>query len=347
MIEWAKCQCAIRTQVALVLAALLISPTAARAQAPAEFFKDKQVSLYIGFPPGGGYDLYARVLARHLGKHIPGNPAVVPRNMEGAGSIRVANFIYTQAPRDGTAIATIGRGAAFGPLFGQPGAQFDAQKFLWLGSANNEVSTCVAWHTSGVTTFEQARQREVILGATGVSDESTTTAKMLNGVLGSKFKIISSYTGSTQVLLAMERKEVEGRCGISWDNIKGVLADWIQEKKVHILIQIAYQKAPDLQDVPLAGDLAKTPEQKQIVNLFAAPQIMGRPYFAPPDIPRDRAEILRKAFMATLSDPAFLDEAKKAKLEISAVPGQRVQDVVGEVYATPREVVQKAITLMK
>src|SRR5687768_8161977 len=253
--------------VTLSIALLSIAPLGAHAQSVAEFYRDKQISLYIGFAPGGGYDLYARTVGRYLGKHIPGNPTIVPRNMEGAGSIRLANFIYSQAPRDGTAIASMGRGGAFGPLFGQKGAQFDAQKYVWIGSANNENSTCSAWHTSGITSFDQVLHRELVIAGTGPSDESVTVPKILNGVLGAKFKIIGGYTGATQMNLSMERNETQGRCAFSWDNLKGAHQQWLDEKKITVLIQVASEKAPDLKHVPLASDLAKTTEQKQIIKI--------------------------------------------------------------------------------
>jgi tripartite-type tricarboxylate transporter receptor subunit TctC len=335
------------TRIVLAAAAFAIASSGTAAQSVADFYKDKQLSLYIGFAPGGGYDLYARTVGRHLGRHIPGNPTIVPRNMEGAGSIRLANFIYSQAPRDGTAIASMGRGGAFGPLFGQKGAQFDAQKYTWLGSANNEVSTCSAWHTSGVTSFDQVLERELVIAGTGPSDESVTVPKILNGVLGARFKIIGGYTGATQMNLSMERSETQGRCAFSWDNLKAAHKQWLDEKKITVLIQVAYEKAPELKHVPLASDLAKSPAQKQIINLFTARQVMGRPFFAPPELPKDRADALRRAFMATLRDPQFLAEAKKMKIEIEPVSGERVQQIVRDIYATPPEVVKQAIALMK
>ena len=170
----------------------------AHAQTPAEFFRGKQVSLYIGFSAGGTYDLYGRIVARHIGRHIPGNPTVVPKNMEGAGSIRLTNFMYASAPKDGTALATMGRGGAFGPLFGMKGAQFEAEKFIWIGSANDEVSLCASWHLSGVKSFDDVRQRELIIAATGPGDESQTVPKLLNAVLGAKFKVIGGYPARTR-----------------------------------------------------------------------------------------------------------------------------------------------------
>jgi tripartite-type tricarboxylate transporter receptor subunit TctC len=332
---------------AAVTLSILGAASAAQAQTPAEFFKDKQVSLYIGFAPGGTYDLYGRIVARHIGKHIPGNPSVIPKNMEGAGSIRLTNFMYAQAPKDGTAIATMGRGGAFGPLFGMKGAQFDAEKFLWLGSANDEVSLCASWHQSGIKTFDDVRQKELVIAATGPSDESQTVPKILNGVLGSKFKIIGGYTGSGQMTVSIERGETQGRCAFSWASMKATHRQWLDEKKINILVQVSYQKHPELPHIPLAGDLAKTPEQKQMIALFAARQVMGRPFYAPPDLPKDRAAALRKAFLATLNDPAFRAEAAKLRLEVTPVAGERVQQIVHDIYTTPRDVVQKAAAMVK
>ena len=333
-----------KTGVAL---ALCLTSMAAHAQPAAEFFKGKQVSLYIGFSAGGTYDLYGRIVARHIGKHIPGNPTVVPKNMEGAGSIRLTNYMYNQAPKDGTALATMGRGGAFGPLFGMKGAQFDAQKFLWVGSANDEVSLCASWHQSGIRTFEDVLQKELIIAATGPTDESQTVPKALNAVLGSKFKIIGGYPGSNEMTISVERGETQGRCAYSWASMKSVHRQWLDEKKINILVQLSYQKHPELPHIPLAGDLAKTQEAKQIINLFAARQVMGRPFFAPPDMPADRAAVLRKAFLDTLADKEFLAEAEKLKLEITPVSGERVQQIVRDIYATPRAVVQKAAEYVK
>ncbi len=337
----------LNTIASIACLTLALTPLSAHAQSLADFYKGKQVSLYIGFSPGGTYDLYGRQVARHIGKYIPGNPTVVPRNMEGAGSIRLANFIYSQAPKDGTAIATMGRGGAFGPLFGMKGAQFDAEKFLWLGSANDEVSLCAAWHQAGIKSFDEVRKKELIIAATGPGDESQTVPKIFNGVLGSKFRIIGGYPGSNEMTISIERGETQGRCAYSWASMKSVHRQWLDEKKIDILIQLSYQKHPELPHVPLAGDLAKTPEDRQMINLFAARQVMGRPFFAPPDMPKDRAEMLRKAFLDTLNDKDFLAEADKLKLEITPVPGERVQDIVREIFATPRAVVQKAAELVK
>ena len=317
------------------------------AQSPAEFYKGKNIELYIGYSIGGGYDLYARVLARHIGKHIPGNPTIVPKNMEGAGSLRLANWLARVAPRDGTVFGTVGRGVPFDPLLGLPGTQFKAPDFSWIGSANNEVSICTSWGTSQITKIEDVFTKQMIIGGTGPSDDTVQFPEVLNGVLGTKFKIISGYPGGNDVVLAMERGEVEGRCGWSWSTITATHPDWVKDKKIHLLVQLALEKHPDLPNVPVIVDFAKTTEQRQIIKLIFARQVVGRPYLAPPGIPKDRLEILRKAFMETMVDKDFLADANKSKLEIAPVTGDKVEALVKEIYETPPAVAQKAGALLK
>ena len=330
----------------IVAVALLASlPFAAQAQTPAEFYKGKQVSLYIGFSAGGGYDLYARTLARHMGKHIPGNPQVVPKNMDGAGSLRASNFIYQAAPRDGTAFGASGRATPMSPLFGQSAAQFDARKYTWLGSANDEVSLCIASQASGITKFDDLRKSEKSFGSTGPTEEGVQVVKTTNALLGTKIKIIIGYPGSNEINLAMERGEIDGRCAISWSSIKSTMQPLVDQKKITILSQVAFAKHPELPDVPLLSDFATTDEARQILKFLAARQVMGRPYFAPPDLPADRAAALRMAFMDTLQDPEFLADADKLKLEITPVPARRIEELLTELYKTPPEIVQKAAAL--
>lgn len=326
---------------------LLTAVSLGFAQSPAEFYKGKNIELYIGYSIGGGYDLYARVLARHIGKHIPGNPTIVPKNMEGAGSLRLANWLARVAPRDGTVFGTVGRGVPFDPLLGLPGTQFKAPDFSWIGSANNEVSICTSWGTSQITKIEDVFTKQMIIGGTGPSDDTVQFPEVLNGVLGTKFKIISGYPGGNDVVLAMERGEVEGRCGWSWSTITATHPDWVKDKKIHLLVQLALEKHPDLPDVPVIVDFAKTTEQRQIIKLIFARQVVGRPYLAPPGIPKDRLEILRKAFMETMVDKDFLADANKSKLEIAPVTGDKVEALVKEIYETPPAVAQKAGALLK
>ena len=323
-------------------AALILLPAAGKAQSPADFYKGKNVELYIGYSVGGGYDVYGRIVARHMGKHIPGNPTIVPKNMEGAGSLRLVNWLYNVAPKDGSAFATIGRGTAFNPVLGIPGAQFDGPKFTWIGSANDEVSVCAAWHTTGITKFDELLTKEIAVGGTGASDDTVQFPRVLNAVLGTKLKIVSGYPGGNDAVLAMERGEVHGRCGWSWSSVISTHKNWLEEKKINILLQLALEKHPDLPNVPLVTDLAKTEEQKQILRMIFARQVMGRPFVAPPGIPQDRAEALRKAFMDTMKDKEFLAEAEKAGLEITPVPGEQIQKLVQEVYNTPPEIAKKA-----
>jgi len=337
----------VRKGCVLAVAIMSVLAAAARAQSPADFYKGKAVELYIGYSVGGGYDLYARTIARHLGKHIPGNPTVLPKNMEGAGSLRLANWLFRVAPKDGSVIGTIGRGTGFDPILGQQGAQFDGTKFTWLGSANNEVSVCVSWNaTSGITKFDDLLTKEMTVGGTSSSADTDQFPRILNGVLGTKMRIVSGYPGGNDVVLAMERGEVKGRCGWSWSSVKSTHHVWLEQKKMTVLAQLALEKHPDLPDVPLVTDLAKTDEQQQILKLIFARQVMGRPYLAPPGIPADRAEALRKAFMETMADPDFRAEAEKSQLEITPVDGAHIQKLVAEVYQTPPEVQKKAAALI-
>jgi tripartite-type tricarboxylate transporter receptor subunit TctC len=331
-----------------LFAAVLLSAPCAQAQSPAEFYKGKNVELYIGYSVGGGYDIYARLLAKHMGKHIPGNPNVLPKNMEGAGSLRLANWLYNVAPKDGTAFGIIGRGTAFDPLLGRSkGAQFEAAKYTWIGSANNEVSVCVAWHTSGIRRFEELLSKELTVGGTGAAADTDQFPRIMNGMLGTKMKIVTGYPGGNDVGLALERGEVNGRCGWSWSSVKATHQKWLDEKKVNILVQLALEKHPDLPDVPLITDLATTDEQRAIFKLIFARQVMGRPFLGPPGIPPDRTAALRKAFMDTMKDKDFLADAEKGQLEITAVSGEDIQKLVSETHETPPEIAKKAGDLLK
>ena len=285
---------------------LLWSTLACPAQTPADFYRGKSVELDIGFSVGGAYDVYARMLARHMSKYIPGNPTIVPKNVEGAGSMRLANYLYNAAPRDGTVIGTISRGTVFEPLLGNKGAQFDPTKFNWVGSTNKEVSVCVSWYTSGVATVGDARTRVLVMGASGPSADSYQSAKIANAVLGTKFKIVTGYPGGNDIDLAIERGELQGRCGWSWTSLKALHPMWLEQHKLNILFQTGLSKHPDLPDVPLVVDLAKTDEDRAILRLIFARQAMAWPYLTPPGVPADRIEALRKTFNDTMRDADFL-----------------------------------------
>jgi len=335
----ARCSAALAIGVALI--------TSSQAQTPTEFYKGKNVDLYIGYSVGGAYDLYARVISRHIGRFIPGNPTVVPKNMEGAGSLRLANWLYNVAPKDGLAIGIFGRGTGFDPLLGNKAAQFEGPKYSWIGSANNEVSICVAWATSGVTKFEELMTKELVVGGTSASADTDQFPRIANGVLGTKMKVVTGYPGGNEVGLAMERGEVQGRCGWSWSSVKSTHLQWYQQKKFNILVQLALSKHPELPDVPLITDFAKTDEQRAILKLIFARQVIGRPFMAPPGVPADRVAALRKAFMDTMADKAFLADAEKTQMEITPVPGDQVESLMKEIYATPPAIAQKAAALLK
>jgi tripartite-type tricarboxylate transporter receptor subunit TctC len=327
----------------LALGVAILAPAAnVRAQSLADFYKGRDLDLYVGYSPGGAYDLYARMIGRHMGAHLPGQPTLVPKNLEGAGSLRLANYLYRVAPKDGSAFGTIGRGIAFDPLLIGQGDAFDAQKFGWIGSANNEVSVCVALKSSGITRFEDLFTKELTVGGTGTSADTDQFPRVLNGVLGTHFKIVEGYPGGNDVVLAMERGEVQGRCGWSWSSVKSTHKSWIDENKMVVLVQLSLSKHPELPDVPLVTDFAKTDEQRQILKMIFARQVMGRPYLAPPNLPADRLATLRQAFMDTMTDKDFVADADKTGIEINPVSGSDVEKLVKEVYATPPAIIAKA-----
>lgn len=334
-------------RAALAVALLAVAPGVARADPVATFYKGKTIELHIGYTSGGGYDVYGRIVGRHIGKYIPGNPQIVPKNSPGAGSLRAANWLYAAAPKDGTALATVARGAAFDPLLGVSAAQFDGNKFNWIGSANNEVSVCVAWHDSGVTSFQDLLNKELVVGGTGPTADTDQFPRVINAVLGTRMKIVPGYPGGNDVSLAMERGEVKGRCAWSWSSILATRPDWYRTKRMHVLIQLALQKHPDLPDVPLVMDLARTEEERTMLALVFARQTMGRPFMAPPGVPAERVAALRKAFMETMKDRDFLAEAEKMSLEITPVSGEELQALVAKAYASDPTIARKTADLLK
>ena len=336
-----------RAVVIMVLYARLAA-SAAVAQTVADFYRGKSIELDINVSVGGGYDLYARMVARHMGRHIPGNPTILPKNMEGGGGMRLANWLYNVAPKDGTAIGALTRATAFEPLLGNKNTQYDGTKFNYIGSANDEVSVCVAWYTSGIKTFEDAQQMPLVVGSAGVADDTYQYPALLNHLFGAKFKLILGYPGGNEINLAMERGEVQGRCSIPWSTVKATRRSWIEENKVSLLMQYSLGKHPDLPNVPLVMDLAKTDEQRTILKLIFGRQVMGRPFAAPLEVRKDRVDALRNAFMETMADKEFLAEAEKAKLEITPVSGEKIESLVLEVYRnTTAEVAAKAGDAMK
>lgn len=324
----------------LCVLATLAAPQPLRAQAPvADFYRGKTVNLIVGYSAGGGYDTYARILARHMAKHIPGNPAIVVQNAPGAGSMRAANTIYNVAPKDGTAFGTFGRGIALEPLIGTSPAQFDATKFLWLGSGTEEAAVVVIWATKGIKTFADMQQKPFTVGGEGTGSDPDVYALMLKNVFGVKLKLVSGYPGTSEMALAVERQEVDGRASWSWSSLKSIKPDWIAQKKINLPVQLNLHKSPDLPDVPLIGDYATSERQRQILRLVLSRQTMGRPFMAPPGLPKDRADALRKAFDDTMRDPEFLAEAKLRGQEVNPVSGVDLENLIRELYATPQDIV--------
>jgi tripartite-type tricarboxylate transporter receptor subunit TctC len=319
--------------LALTASAITIASASAQTSV-ADFYRNKSIDVYVGFSVGGVYDLNARLLSRFMGRHIPGNPTLVPRNMTGAAGVTLANWLYHVAPKDGTAFGTFARGIAFNPLLGQAGAAIEAAKFNWLGSTNDEVSVCVSRRESGITKFEQVFDKELVIGSTGSSGDDNQFPKIINGVLGTKFRIVLGFPGGNEIKLAMERGEVSGRCGWSWSSVKATEAEWLKDKRIAILAQLSLRKHPDLPDVPLIMDYAKTDEARQIFKVVLARQVMAWPFAAPPGVPAERVAALRKAFDETLQDKDFLAEAERMNLEITLVTGERIDSLIDDLYRT-------------
>jgi tripartite-type tricarboxylate transporter receptor subunit TctC len=332
----ARIVCSLALVFAFVFSLACAGPL--RADPVADFYRGRAVSLIIGYSAGGGYDTYARVLAHHIGRHIPGNPAIIPQNMPGAGSLRAANYLYNVAPKDGTAIATFGRGLAMEPLIGTSATQFDARRFTWLGSGTDEVGVWVTWHASPVKTWNDALAIPFTVGGEGSGSDPDIFSALMRNTFGVKLKLVSGYPGTAEVALAMERGEIDGRCGWSWSSLKLTRPDWIAEKKVNILVQLALRRSPELPNVPFIFDLAGTGRQRQMLKLVLGRQAMARPFVAPPDLPDDRKRTLRDAFERTMADPEFLAEAKQRGLEVNPVGGAEIDALVGELYRTPADV---------
>jgi len=332
--------------IAFITAPLLLAihgPGVARAQIAPDYYKGKSVDIIVGYETGGGYDVYARLLARHMGRHLPGQPGVVVKNMPGAVSRAAGNYIASVAAKDGMAIATIARGLPQDELLGAPGIRFRSADFLWLGSMNNEVSVGVAWQTSTVKTIQEAMQKEMMVGAIA---DSLVFPTVTNAVLGTKFKIITGYRSGGELSLAMERGELEGRMGWSWSSIQSTNPDWIRDKRIINLVQFSTSRHADLPDVPLVTELAKNAEDRALLELVFARQVMGRPFLAPGGMSKDVNDALRNGFDASMKDPQLLADAVKVKLEVNPVSGAEVQELVRRMFSAPASVVARAKELV-
>ena len=302
---------------------------------------DKPVTIYVAGTAGGGIDLYARLLARHLGRHIAGQPNVTVQVMPGAGGIRAAAFLATQAPRDGTAMTTFAGGPVLEPLIGGRNPGYRMNEFTWIGAINQDVSLCLAWGGSPFKTIDDVRRREMVVAGTGAGSETDTWPVILNDVLGTRFKVVTGYLGSQETIMAIERGEAHGRCVFSLSALKTAKPDWLRDRKINLLLQIALQKSAELPDVPLLSDLLTNDGDRAMVALLAAPTAMARSFAAPPGLSADRGTLLRRAFDATMKDDAFLAEAGKMQADIAPTTGEEVQQIVGRMYDTPRPVVER------
>jgi tripartite-type tricarboxylate transporter receptor subunit TctC len=331
----------------LAVALAFVSGGPAHAAGVDDFYRGKTVTLQIGYAAGGGYDVYARQLARHYGHFLPGQPAVVTQNVPGAGSLKLANQIYNAAPRDGTVIGAIGREQVTAQLFGVAGVQFDATKVNWVGNMDRAASLCVAWHTAPFQRIEDVLQQEMAVGGTGPASTTVVLPTALNQLLGYKFKIISGYPGGGDITLALERGEVQGRCSWSYASILSTRPDWLRDGKIRPLAASASARLPELPDVRTVIELAEREQDKQVLRLILAGDEIARPFMAPPEVPPDRLKALRDAFSATVRDPQFLAEARQQKLELDPMDWAEMTDTIRTVYATPQPVVAATMKMLQ
>jgi tripartite-type tricarboxylate transporter receptor subunit TctC len=330
------------------VAVIWVATLGAALSAEQNFYAGKTLQIVVGFTPGGGFDLYARALARHLGRHIPGNPTVVVQNMPGAGSLRAANYIYNAAATDGTMIAEFAPGVVIAPLLGiGEGAYFEAPKFAWLGSMAQDISICAFNKTAGIASWQDMQTKPATIGASDTGAESYVFPNMLRKLFNLPFKIFEGYPGSNEIILALQRHEVDGRCGWSWASLLSQNASLLDNQDIKVTLQLALKKDKALQDVPLVMDLTDDPLKKAVLKLVLSRQTIARPFAAPPAIPADRAQLLRQAFDDTMKDPAFLDDAKRLNLAIDPLPGADVEALLKEIYTSPRDVVELASQLIR
>lgn len=332
--------------VSLFAAGWLALAAPAVADPVADFYKGKQLELLIGFTAGGGYDVYARLVVRHMAKYIPGEPSITPKQMTGAGSRRAVQFLYNVAPKDATVMATVDQSIPLAQAMGDPSIKFDVNKFHWIGNPNADNNVISVWNTSGLKTIEDAKKKEATLGTTG-SNTSSQYPLATNALLGTKFKLITGYPGGNDINFAMERGEVDGRGSNAWASWKATRPQWLAENKLVHLVQIGLKKAPDLPDVPLLMELAQNADDRAALKLLSAPTTIGRPLLTTPEAPIERVKALRAAFDKTMKDTDFVAEAKKAKLDLEPVSGEELQKIVQEIVDTPPAIAHRLASITK
>jgi tripartite-type tricarboxylate transporter receptor subunit TctC len=326
--------------VAGLVAAVALPLSPASAQAPAEFFHGRTVEVIVGSSAGGGYDLYARLLARRMGEHIPGKPTLIVKNLAGGGGIRAANLLYNVSPRDGSTIGTISNAMITAPLIGGEATKFEPAKFTWIGSAASEDGICVAWHTTGIKSFDELKSKKLIVGTAAPGTTTYTYPVMLRNMFSAQFDLVTGYPDASGISLAVERGEVQGICQ-SYSSLHSQRPQWITDKQVNVLVALGLKRNPELPDVPSVMELAKSDEETQMLRVILASNFAGRPIFAPPELPADRTTAFRQAFDATVKDPALIEDAKKQRLELAPATGKEVEDLVNSVYAVPPDVIEK------
>lgn len=330
------------------LAALFIAASTVVAHAQdsvAVFYKGKTITTNIGFSAGGEYDLHGRIVSRFLGKHIPGNPTVIASQMTGAGTIKLANFLYGVAPKDGTALGVVSNGLPATQAIGASGLQFDARKFHWIGALGPTIETMVSWHTTGVKSLADVQQKEIVVGSTGKGSATYIMPTVMNELFGTKLKIVAGYRGGSDINVAMERGEVGGRNN-SWTSWKSTKPAWLKEQKVHILAY-AGPLTDELKSVPNLATIAKNSDDRQVINVVFSGSSLGRPLMTTPDVPADRVKALRDAYTAVTKDPEFLEIAAKSRIDLQPIRGEEMQKVVDEVFKTPAPLVARAKAIME
>jgi hypothetical protein len=324
---------------------LSYSQTSKPSDAVAEFYRGRQIVLVAGVAVGGGYDLLARLTARHLGKHIPGNPHVLVQNMPAANSLAAANALYNSLPKDGTYIGLLIRNMLMIPVSKLSGARFDVEKFNWIGSLASETAVAFAWHTVPIKSVDDLFQKDLLVGGMiGVDPE--TTPRLYNALIGTKFKIVNGYNGTTDIGLAIERGEVEGIGDWSWSSLKSLKPEWLRDKKINLLLQGALAREPELSGVPFALDYVKSDLDRRVMMLYFAQKEAARPVVAPPGVPMSRLEALRSAFMKMAHDQEFIDDAMKSQLQVNPAPGESVQRIASMIASAPEGVASRLLAVL-